>query len=45
MKLVSLTLISGLALGFEFIAAMPEDDVENSLVLDLLVLRFIFTLR
>ena len=45
MKLSSLTIISGISLGLEFIGAMPEDDIQNSLILDLFILRFIFTLQ
>jgi len=44
MKLVSVSVISGLSLGLEFIGAIPEEDIQNSIILDLLVFRFIFNI-
>ncbi len=45
MALDSVTLISGLSLGFEYISANPEEHIlKNCLVLDLLFIRFIITL-
>lgn len=43
MKLASVSLITGLSLCLEFIEAMPEEDIPNSIVFDLLIFRFIFT--
>lgn len=43
MKLSSISLISGLSLGLEFVAAIPEEDIPDSVILDLLVFRFLFT--
>jgi len=43
MKLASISLITGFSAGFEFVSAMPEEDIPNSLIVDLAVFRFIFT--
>jgi hypothetical protein len=42
MTLASLSLIQGLSFGLEYVDAIPEDDIPNSIVLDVLFLRFIF---
>lgn len=43
MSLTSISLITGVSLGFEYIAEIPEEDIDNSIILDLLVFRLIFT--
>jgi len=42
MRLSSVSLIQGLSLGLEYVDAMPEDCIPNSIVLDLFFIRFIF---
>lgn len=44
MTLTSVTLIHGINVGFEFIGAMPEEDIQDSLIVDLVIFRLIFTL-
>lgn len=44
MALSSISLITGVSLGMEFIDAMPEEDIEKSLIVDVIVFRFIFTI-
>lgn len=44
MSLSSVSFIQGLSIGLEFVDAMPEDNIDNSIVLDLFFLRFIFTI-
>lgn len=42
MSLQSVSFIQGLALGIEFVDAIPEDDIPNSIIVDVLIFRFIF---
>lgn len=44
MTLSSVSLIYGLSLGLEYVEEMPEDDIPNTIIFDLLVFRFIITL-
>jgi len=44
MSLSSVSFIQGLSLGLEYVDAMPEDCIPNSIVLDLFFIRFIFAL-
>jgi hypothetical protein len=32
-----------MALGLEYVSAIPEEDIPNSIVLDLFIFRFIFS--
>jgi len=43
--LSSVSLITGFSLGMEFISAIPEEDIDNSMIVDLGVLRLIFTIK
>ena len=43
MSLASFSLIHGMSVGIEWVDAIPEDHIPNSIVLDLFVLRFIFS--
>lgn len=43
MSLASLSLIQGLSLGLEYVDAIPEEDIGNSIVFDFFFLRFIFS--
>lgn len=45
MTLSSLSLIQGLSIGLEYVDAIPEEDIKNSIVLDLFLFRFIFTVN
>ncbi len=44
MSLSSISFIQGIALGLEYVDAMYEDGIPNSLILDLFFIRFIFTI-
>jgi hypothetical protein len=45
MTLASASFITGVSVGFEFIQAIPEEDIDNSVILDLGIVRLIFTLN
>jgi hypothetical protein len=42
MQFPSISFITGLSLGFEFVNEMPEENIPASILIDLFVLRFIF---
>lgn len=44
MTLTSVSLIRGISMGIEYIPEMQEEDIDNSLIVDFFVFRFIFTL-
>jgi len=44
MSLSSISFIQGLSLGLEYVDAMPEDCIPNSIVLDVFFIRFIFAI-
>jgi hypothetical protein len=43
MILASFSLIYGLSLGLEYVDAMPEEGIGNSIILDFFIFRFIFS--
>lgn len=43
MILSSFSLICGLSLGLEYVSEIPDEDIPNSIVLDLFIFRFIFS--
>ena len=43
MSIASISLIQGLSLGLEYVDAMPEEDIDNSIIFDFFFLRFIFS--
>lgn len=45
MELASFSMIYGLSLGVEWVDAMPEEDIPNSIVLDLFIFRIIFSIE
>lgn len=45
MTLAYFSLINGLSLGLEYVSAMPEEGIGNSVVLDFFIFRFIFSVK
>lgn len=45
MTLSSASLITGVSIGLEFVGPFPEEDIEKSMILDLGIVRLIFTLN
>ena len=45
MTLTSVTIILGFNMGIEYIPAMPKDDIERSVIVDMGFVRFIFSLN
>lgn len=39
---ISADYIQGIAVGIEFIEAIPEEDIENTVILDLFIIRLLF---
>lgn len=44
MTLASCSLIHGLSLGIEHVDAIPEEEIPNSIVLDLFFVRFVISM-
>lgn len=38
---VGMDLICGISLGFEFVEAIPEEDIPRTLIVDILIFRFL----
>ena len=45
MELASFSLIYGMSLGVEWVDAIPEDQIPNSIILDLFIFRIIFSIE
>jgi hypothetical protein len=45
MSLASFSLICGVAIGIEYIEAMPEENIDTSIILDFIIFRFIFVIK
>lgn len=39
---ISMDFITGVAIGLEFVDAIPEDGIDNTVIVDILILRLMF---